>query len=226
MSDAVWLVESIRTELVPIRERLLSHPYTSAVEQGRLGAVQLRSFAGEQHGIISSDLRSVAHLVSRFGTNFFLEVLDGERAALKALLPFAAALGMNQDDLRAYEPMPGAHAYSAYMAWLAAYASDTEVAVAYLVNFQAWGENCVRLSRALKDRYGLTADQVAFFDLFAAPLTGFEERALDVINGGLARGVSERLIRRAARLLQAFELLYWDALYSSLDPSPGGGAGS
>ena len=55
------------------------------------------------------------------------------------------------------------------------------------------------------------------------PTEGFEGRALDVISGGLARGVSERLVRRAPRLLQGYELLYWDTLYWSLDPLLGGG---
>ncbi|MBJ7596887.1 MAG: transcriptional regulator [Candidatus Dormibacteraeota bacterium] len=223
MSGAVRLVDSIRAELAPVRERLLSHPYLAAVEQGRLEALQLRSFAGEQHAIISSDLRSVAHLVSRFGGAFFLDILAGERAALEALPPFAAALGMSEEDLWDYESVPGAQAYAAYMAWLAAYASDAEVAAAYLVNFEAWGENCGRLSRALMGRYGLHREQVAFFDLFAAPAGSFEKRALDVISGGLARGVSERLVRRAPRLLQGYELLYWDTLYSSLDSTLSGG---
>jgi hypothetical protein len=223
VSDAAGLVDSIRTELAPVRERLLSHPYVAAIEEGRLEAHQLRPFAGEQYAIISSDLRSVAQLVSRFGGDFFLDILAGERAALEKLQLFAAALGMSEDDLREYEPLPGAHAYAAYMAWLASYASDAEVAAAYLVNFQAWGENCGRLSRALRGRYLLHREQVAFFDLFAAPTPDFEERALDVISGGLAQGVSARLIRRAPRLLQGYELLYWDTLYSSLDPAPGEG---
>jgi hypothetical protein len=103
------------------------------------------------------------------------------------------------------------------MAWLAAYASEAEVAAAYAINFSAWGENCGRLSRALMHHYHLSPAQVAFFDLFATPVAGFEERALGVIGDGLAHGVPERLIRRAARLLQSYELLYWDTLYSALE---------
>jgi len=102
------------------------------------------------------------------------------------------------------------------MAWLGAYGSDAEVAAAYLVNFPAWGESCARLSRALTGRYGLTPDQVRFFDLFAEPDGGFEENARRVIAAGLERGVSERRIRRAARLLQGYELMYWDTLLGEL----------
>jgi hypothetical protein len=37
-----------------------------------------------------------------------------------------------------------------------------------------------------------------------------------VVEGGLARGAEPRLIKRAARLLQGFEKLYWDAMDSPL----------
>ena len=213
---AETLIEEIRADLSPVRDQLLGHAYVAAVEEGLIELEQLRPFACEQHAIISSDLRSVAHLVSRFGGDFFLDVLAGEHAALQALGTFETALGLDASDLEAYEPLPGAHAYTAYMSWLAAYASDAEVAAAYLVNFPAWGENCARLSRALTGRYGLTPDQVRFFDLFAEPDGDFEQRALAVIAAGLEREVPERRMRRAARLLQGYELLYWDALLGEL----------
>ncbi len=210
------LVEEIRADLAPVREQLLSHPYVAAVEGGLVELPRLRPFAGEQHEIIGSDLRSVANLVSRFGGDFFLGVLDGERAALEALRPFAEAVGMGERELAEYEPLPGAQAYAAYMAWLGSHASDAEVAAAYLVNFAAWGESCGRLSAALRGRHGLTAEQVRFFDLFAEPVPGFDERALAVVEAGLRRGVPERAVRRAARLLQGYELLFWDTLLGEL----------
>ena len=56
----------------------------------------------------------------------FLGILQGERAAWDALLTFAHALGLSEIQLRDHEPLPGAHAYTCYMAWLALYASDAE----------------------------------------------------------------------------------------------------
>ena len=46
------------------------------------------------------------------------------------------------------------------MAWLALYGSEAEVAAGFLVNFAAWAANCGRMSRALRDRYGLTEKTV------------------------------------------------------------------
>ncbi|HZU19268.1 MAG TPA: transcriptional regulator, partial [Candidatus Dormibacteraeota bacterium] len=107
-------------------------------------------------------------------------------------------------------------AYAAYMAWLASHASAAEVAGAYLVNFATWGESCARMGAALKRHHGLAEAEVRFFDLFAEPDPDFEQQALAVVAEGLEQGVSERGIARAARLLQAYELLYWDTLFEQL----------
>jgi pyrroloquinoline quinone (PQQ) biosynthesis protein C len=214
--DAETLIGEIARELQPVVDRLLSHPYVEALATGRVPREQLRTIAGEQYAIIESDLKSVAHLIGRFGGTaempFFLDVLAGERAAWEGLKALAVALGMTEADLQAYEPKAGAHAYTCYMAWLALYGSAAEVAAAYLVNFPAWGKNCGRLSTILKERYGLAEADVVFFDGFAAPAPEFEKSAREVIQRGLDAGVEPRRIGRAARLLQAYELLYWDAL--------------
>ena len=217
MVDAKTQLNEIGKELQSVTEQLLRHPYVQALEEGKIGRENLLLFAGEQYNIIASDLKSAAYLVSRFGSapsrDFFLGILQGERAAWDALLTFAHALGSSETQLREHEPLHGAHAYTCYMAWLALYASDAEIAAAYLVNFPAWGQNCGRLSRILKERFGLEEKEVVFFDLFASTPATFEENALSIIQQGLDRGTDPRLIQRAARLLQAYELMYWDTLY-------------
>jgi thiaminase len=222
MVDAKTLLNEIRQDLQPVTEQLLHHPYVQALEEGKTGRENLRLFAGEQYNIIASDLRSAAYLVSRFGgapsRDFFLGILQGEKAAWDGLLAFACALGMSETQLREHEPLPAAHAYTCYMAWLALYASDAEVAAAYLINFPAWGENCGRLSCILKERFGLDEKEVVFFDLFASPPATFEANALNVVQQGLDRGTEPRLIQRAARLLQAYERMYWDTLYRNSSP--------
>jgi hypothetical protein len=57
---------------------------------------------------------------------------------------------------------------------------------------------------------------VAFFDLFAnLPPAG--DAALAVIQGALDRGVLPAAIARAARILQAYELMYWDGMAEAAD---------
>ena len=220
MAQVGTLIREIRDQLRPVEAKVRQHPYIEALRQGRIEQERLRIFAGEQYHIICSDLRSFALLVSRYGSEsdarqFLFDSLQGEAAALEALWAFAAALGMDEAALESYEPLPGAHAYAAYVAWLAAYGSVAEVAGAFLVNLEAWGANCGAMSEALRENYGLQRSQVTFFDMFAAPPEGFEERASALIARGLERGVEPRAIKRAARLLQGYELMYWDTLYQA-----------
>ena len=115
-------------------------------------------------------------------------MLQGERAAFTALGAFGKALGLSMEKLHAAEPLPGAFAYSAYVNWLATYGTPAEFVGAFLVNLAAWGENCGRISRALQAGYGLSGQDVAFFDLFAGAPPGFEEQGLAVVEEGLAQG--------------------------------------
>lgn len=216
MEKAADLVTRIRRDLAGVEERLFSHPWVAAAEAGTLTREDLVGFAGQQARIIQSDLRSVALLVHRYGGTpsgrFFAEGLKTEAAALEALHAFARALNADAGALAAVPALAGAQAYTHFVAWLAAYGTDAEFAAAFLVNLPAWGENCARLARAVRSRYGMADAAVTFFDLFAGEAPGFREAALAVIQAGLARGVSAAAIRDAAALLQHYELMYWDAL--------------
>lgn len=223
MSQAEQVVKEAREAIRVVEERLEHHPYLEALEGRRIPKERLGLFAGQQTHIIESDLRSVALAVTRAETltarGFFMDVLQGEQAAWEALKAFARAVGLPEGRAAAVEPLPGAFAYSAYVAWLALYASSAEFAGAFLINLPAWGANCGRMSRVLRANYGLGAGDVAFFDLFATGSPEFERAALAVIDEGLARGVRPEQIRRAARLLQGYELLYWDTLHEASRPS-------
>ncbi len=219
MPDAHQLVQEIRAQLREVEAKITGHPYLAALEKGRIAREKLAIFAGEQYYIIGSDLRSISLLVNRYGGQesgpFFLGALQGEAAAREALLAFARALGLGEAELRAYEPLPAAQAYPAYVARLALQGSDAEVAGAFLMNLAAWGHNCGLMSAGLRQKYGLSTEEVRFFDLFAAPAPEFERAASEVMARGLEAGVALALIRRAARLLQSYELMYWDALHQA-----------
>src|SRR5438034_7987646 len=69
MVDTKALLKEIQQELQPVNEQVLRHPYMQALEEGKIGREKLRLFAAEQYAIIGSDLKSAAHLVSRFGSS-------------------------------------------------------------------------------------------------------------------------------------------------------------
>jgi hypothetical protein len=211
------LMGEMKDLLRPLEEKILRHPYLADLEEKKIGREKLRYFVGEQHRIITSDLRSVGLLLSRHGLppgrDFFWMVLQGEVEALKGLDRFASALGITGRELEAYEPLPEAQAYKAYMAWLSVYGSAAEVAGAFLANFPAWGANCGRMRKALMEGYGLRGEDLYFLELFSTPVADFEEKARLVMDDGLSRGVPASSIKEASRMLQGYELMFWDGLH-------------
>jgi hypothetical protein len=81
-----------------------------------------------------------------------------------------------------------------------------------LANLGAWGANCAHIAQALRERDEFDDQALAFFDFFAQPPADFEQRTLAVLGAGLRAGDSPPRALRAARLLQAYELLFWDAV--------------
>src|SRR3990172_5622121 len=215
-AEALKFVEGVRRELQPLNEKILNHPYLQALQAGRIERERLRIFAVQQSHIIGSDLRSVAQMVTRASSEpsreFFLELLEGERAALKALDLFRAAVVAAPGPPVSDEPLPGAFAYCAFVAWLSLYASEAEFAGALLINLPVWGTNCGRMADTLRSRYGFSEADVAFFTLFATAPPGFQDRAAVVVAEGLAHGVTPGSVRQAASLLQGYELLFWDTM--------------
>ncbi|MEE9172163.1 MAG: hypothetical protein V3W05_08100 [candidate division NC10 bacterium] len=224
MVDAAHLVEETRKTLQAVETRIRRHPYLDALEAGQVSEDDLRRFAGQQHHIITSDLRAMALVIAKADTaetrEFFWGGIQAERMALEALQAFATALAMPVTELKAAEPIPGTFAYSAFVAWLALFGSCAEFAAAFLVNLEAWGGNCARMRQALKGQYQMQDENVVFFELFSSTPPDFQDRALGVIQEGLERGVEPQQIRRAARLLQGYELLYWDTLYQAVTGEP------
>jgi hypothetical protein len=84
-----------------------------------------------------------------------------------------------------------------------------ETACALSANLAAWGFNCGQLSQTLRDHYGFSTEDTRFLDGFAA-LPSFEEATLRIIQDDLDRGVPPRQIVLAARLIHAYEQMFWD----------------
>jgi hypothetical protein len=205
--SAQELLEELRRELAPVEQAIRAHGYWAAPTAEE----SLRAFAGEQCTILASDRRSFAHLAARFpegpAGDLFIGLAQGEGEALERLFALAASRGVDEGGLIGYEPRPGCQAYTAFVSWLALSGSRAELALGFVANLAAWRENCRRLAGLLRGRC-----ETSFFEFFAEPAPGFEELALVVADQGLAAGDSPARARRAARLLQAYELLFWDAL--------------
>ena len=97
----------MRRARAPAERAIRSHRYLDALAAGRVPESSLGASAGEQFSIISSDRRSFAHLAGRFpespAGDFFLSLAAGEGEARSRLGGFAAAVGLGEEGLRAYE---------------------------------------------------------------------------------------------------------------------------
>lgn len=186
------------------------------IAAGEAPAAVLAALAGEQYRVISSDWRSLLHLAARAehpaAKQYFSTLAAGEGVALERVVEFGAAAGLDEEGLRNYQPLAGCQAYPAYMAWLALNGDITSVILAMNVNFGQWGEYCGAVSRGLAEHYGIDEVGRGFFDFFAAPAPQLLELALAAVQAGLDAGESVVAAQGYGRLMQAYELSFWNTL--------------
>jgi len=214
VASARELLESIRAELAPAESENRLVPL---IERGAAAPAVFGTIAGEESHIVRSDWRSIHLLASRSdertAREFFAGLAQGEGLALAKLPALASAGGMDEEALRAYEPMAGCQAYPAYFAWLALNGEPADVIVAVVANFAAWGDYCGRIATAMREKYGLDDEACGFFDFFATPVPEVVEQAVAAVQAGMDAGRSnEREARRYGRLFQTYELMFWNTI--------------
>lgn len=186
------------------------------------GTADLRALSAltlEQHHIIASDRGSFAYLAERSAARredacavFFAGLAGGENSAAERLEALTAACGLDSADVAAYEPTAGCQAYPSYVARLALTGAPAETALALTANFAAWGGYCATIAERLRTHYGFDDEGCGFFDFFGEPAPGLEAQAADAIQAGLDGGLDIASARRHGRLLQSYELMFWNTL--------------
>jgi len=211
--QAKLLLEEIRSWLAPLNEKILGHRYIVDAEKGALSLDKIKAFAANQYYILSGDARSLALMLSRT-TNlqelgFFENMAKADLDGLRHFLKMTEAVGLSSQELEDYIPIPEAVAYTHYLSTLAQFASPGVQAMALIANLPVWGSNCGRLSKALREKYQIK--ETSFLDLFSASTEGMEAEALQIVDCYLPE--EEKHARRAARFIQAYELMFWDGIY-------------
>lgn len=212
LAKARRLVKQIREDLTDVENQIRNVPFVSGVEAGTVSIEKIAAVAAEEYSIMHSDLNSFTQMADRWdssSSHFFGDLAFGEVLALPLLFEFSATVGLSEEDLIAYEPRPKGQTYASRVAWIAGNADRASAAASFLVNFGVFGENMGRVRDALVKLYGFAPEQVEYFSFFAEPIPGFEDDALEVIATGLQEGACPRDVRRSARLLQAYELDFW-----------------
>ena len=205
-------LNEVRSSLAPFNKSILEHPFIIEAEKGTLPLDGIKRFVKNQNYIISHDVRSLAFMISRSirdeELEFFDSVYKGDARALPLLRRMVQSLGLKIIDLETYVPIPEAVSYAHYLTFLAQFATPGEQTMALVVNLPVWGSNCNRLSKALREKYGI--DETSFLDLFAQPITEAEKDASSVIDCYL--DMKEEM-KRVAKLIQGYELMFWNGVY-------------
>jgi hypothetical protein len=195
-------------------------PLAAITVNGDLSRPSLARLAAEQYHLISSDRRSLLFLASRCtdsaGGSFFTELAESLRLALDLLMILVDRVGLGRAELEAYEPLPGCHAYSAYIAWLAHHGAPADVALALTIDLGPWGVAHTAVAQALREHpgHGFDEQTPAFFDFVTTLAAQVEPEALIVVQRSLEAAVpaDQARIGRYARLLAAYRLMFWRTL--------------
>ena len=204
MSEAATVLEQAHS-LLPAR----GNRFVELLEAGEIPGERLEWLAGELYHLVRSDRRSFALAGSRFPDSPFLALASGESEALALLLDFAAAVDAQP---RRHEPRPLAQAYPAFLAQTAMYGSRSDLALALLANVGESGRTYARVADALQAHYGLDDRAVAHFRFFADTPPALLDEAMATLATGLAGGDDAATAIRTARMVDAYEHLFWDAL--------------
>ncbi|MFE3883262.1 transcriptional regulator [Streptomyces lydicus] len=190
----------------------------SRIEAGAAPRAVFATFALEQHHVISADRLSFQHLARRADgdppvADFFDLLAQGEALAMKQLAGLADACELTERQIAEYQPRPGCQAYPSYAARLALGGEPSDVAIALTANFAAWGGYCAVVEAAMRDHYAFPEEACQFFGFFAGPAPAVDEKARQAVQHGLDTGQARpATAHRYGRLLQAYELMFWNCV--------------
>ena len=226
MKSAKEILASLRKEPFSVEtdEKLANHRVVQEAKAGTLPLKVVETFLCEQYHIVAADTRSMERMVSRSEGNdvirdYFEFFYEGEKVARGKLLAMAKSMKLSESDLENYEPQANAQGYPSYLCRLAHYGEAPQIAAAVAVNFPAFGKMCLGLEDALKKNYNMKEEDVDFLRFFGAG--DLDDGAMKVIEAyrtdekGKLNEIEYKDIRRAVRLLQAYEVMFWDSVYNS-----------
>jgi thiaminase len=212
--DVRGFYNEVRESLKSVEIEIVNHPLVVDAFNGRLGVEAIKRFVINQWYIVNHDLRSLALMLSRARDmeelSYFRDAVDADYRALQGLADLLRELGIEPRRPSDIDVSPQATAYTHYISWLAHYASIGVIAFAFAVNFPIWGEASTRFGDALGSRYGYKS--LGFFQVFRPPYDQFIERSLAIASKYYPD--DKEFMRQAAKMIQHYEKLFWDSIYS------------
>jgi pyrroloquinoline-quinone synthase len=209
--------------LEPLRQRLLSHPLWTEIEQGTLPRETLRVFALQDWCLVREayrlDALAVAGMPDLELQDLLLAKLAPKIGGYRLLLRFGEALGLSRADFDAVEPLAGCMALTTFFYWMLAYGSVPEKIASVGASEDIFVQICARVGPALMRNYAMSAEQVAFF-------TAHEEigQRVTPIDAHLLTRYDtpedRQRITRSVRLSHEFELLFYETVVAASRSEP------
>jgi pyrroloquinoline-quinone synthase len=208
----------LNEEVESLRQRLLSHPLWTGIENGTLQSETLRVFALQDWWLVREayrlDALAIVSMADLAMQDLLLAKLVPKIGSYQLLLRFGEALGLSRADFDAVEPLAGCMALTNFFYWMLAYGSAPEKIAAVSASEDIFVQICARIGPALIHQYGMSAEQVAFFtahDEIGAKVTPIDSFLLARYNSPEDR----QRITRAVRLSHEFELLFYDTVMAA-----------
>jgi pyrroloquinoline-quinone synthase len=202
-------------DLEPLRQRLLSHPLWTGIEDGTLPRETLRIFALQDWWLVREacrlDALAIAGMPDLDLQDLLLAKLVPKIGGYRLLLRFGEALGLSPSDFDVVEPLAGCMALTNFFYWMLAYGSVPEKIAAVSASEDIFIQICGRVGPALMRHYQMSAEQVAFFTVHEE--IGEQVTPIDALLLARYQTLEDRRrITRAVRLSHEFELLFYETV--------------
>ncbi|GMA14261.1 iron-containing redox enzyme family protein [Deinococcus metallilatus] len=216
-----FIPDVLTQDLSQVQAELLDHPLWRDVVEGTATTAQLRAFALQDHWLVRHSLQLetllIAHAPNEHARTVLARKLEPKAvfAGEGSLVHFGAAVGLSPEDFEAVEPLPGcaaltAHFYYAlardgFLGMLASIAASESVFIAI----------CDLAGPALRERYGFTDEQVAFFPLHDGLKEGVNVGETDLLRELASTSEARELVTRTVRRTYGLERLFYDTVYAA-----------
>ncbi|MFD6071560.1 hypothetical protein, partial [Amycolatopsis lurida] len=204
------LLSGLRTDA----ETAVENRFVRSAEAGQLGRAQIARFLVAEHSAQSCEFTAFASLAARFpvgpAAGFFLDLACAVRCARAPLAEAAKAVDVSLEPWRVPLVSTEAHAFGAYLCWLAARASQAGAALAVYTDFIAWCGACSRIAAAARTASPLPDAVVAYFAGYAQEPEALLAAAVDVVRDGLSGGDDPAQAEAEARLVLGYLTRFWN----------------
>ncbi|PWH14727.1 MAG: hypothetical protein DDG59_12410 [Anaerolineae bacterium] len=212
---ALELIQQTRHQLEPLMHQIITHRFLDALAAKQVPLPALQTLAAQQHHIVTSGIRNLALLVSRFGhlpsRTILNDFLQAEFVVRERIPAFAEAVGLSREQLPQTPKLAKAMMFSYFISSVCLYGCDADLILAFRFDSEVWIQNSLRVYRALRSEYGLTTPQAEFFKIYENYREA-DERVSPYLQAALERGESPAQMQETARLLLEYELQFWEAM--------------